>query len=226
MSGSDSNGQPFPTLPPGVASDGAGAGIPFVSSEGFLRSPEPTKLFANTRGGSEVFFDEFHNSLIGLAAEADLGEQTFKVSGEELDDRFEIVFPCDTRTATVAARQFYSSLQLGKGVWKNQVAIDSAEAEVQYYIHPDKNGAQMRKLWPNICRLFPNLFFPGRFGLERLAPFWLTRGSWSPPPSLSMSMMRGWAGIIVRLLCSNLTPGLIESRFMSEFLVGPGAQSS
>ena len=56
-----------------------------------------------------------------------------------------IVFLGDTRTATLAAGQFYSSLQLEKGVWKKQVAMGPDESEVEYYISPDKNGAQIRK---------------------------------------------------------------------------------
>ena len=43
--------------------------------------------------GSKAALSEFHKSFMALAADAGLGKQTFKVSGEELDDCFENCFP-------------------------------------------------------------------------------------------------------------------------------------
>ena len=133
MSGNNVNGQPkHPSTSPGVSSDGAGVGIPLLSSEGFFRSPDPTKLFANTQESVGVALSEFHKSFVALAAEADLGDQTFKVSGEELDDHLEIQFLGDQRTATLAARQFFFSIQLGKGVWKKQGVLGPMESQIKY----------------------------------------------------------------------------------------------
>ena len=51
-----------------------------------LRTPDPTKLFANIQEASNVALSEFHKSFVALAAEVDLCEQKSEVVGEDLDD--------------------------------------------------------------------------------------------------------------------------------------------
>ena len=105
------NGQPkHPSTPHGVSADGAGVGFPLFSTEGFFRTPDPTKLFANTHEASEISLSEFHKSFVVLAEEAGLDENAFKVVGEELHDKFEIQFLGDQRVPTLAARQLFASI--------------------------------------------------------------------------------------------------------------------
>ena len=54
-------------------------------------------------------------------------------------------FAGDTRIASVRAKQFHTSLQLGRGKWKPQDVEDSAGTIHNFYINPDKNPAQMRR---------------------------------------------------------------------------------
>jgi len=117
---------------PGVSVDGAGVGIPLSSSGGFFRTPDPTKLVANTHEASKIALSDFHKSFVELAGGAGLDENSFRVVGEELHDRFEIQFLGDQRAAALAAKQFSASLTLGKGVWKKQAASGPMETEVQY----------------------------------------------------------------------------------------------
>ena len=63
--------------------------------------------------------------------------------GDPLDNRFELQFAGDLRVASVCALQFYESLQLGRGQWKEQVVLDDQGKQVKFYVAPDKNPCQM-----------------------------------------------------------------------------------
>jgi hypothetical protein len=112
---------------------------------GFFRAPDPTVLFANTMGGTKVSRDKFHQVFLALAVEANLDDSDFVLVGDLLDDRFEIKFAGDTRRATAACHQFYSSLRLGKGRWKTQEVVSDTNAQIKFFVSPDKNTAQTRR---------------------------------------------------------------------------------
>jgi len=54
-------------------------------------------------------------------------------------------FAGDSRIASIRAKQFHTSLQLGRGKWKTQEVEDSVGAIHKFYVNPDKNPAQMRR---------------------------------------------------------------------------------
>jgi hypothetical protein len=112
---------------------------------GFFRTPDPTILFANTMGGTKVSRKMFHQAFLALAVEANLDDSHFNLVGDLLDDRFEIKFAGERKTATSACHQFYSSLMLGKGRWKTQEVLSDSNAKIQLFVSPDKNTAQTRR---------------------------------------------------------------------------------
>ena len=116
-----------------------------VTTPAFTRKTNPTKLFSNMHGKEKVSKRNFTKSIVNLALEANLSEADICVSGNSLDDRFEIQFSGDTRIAAVKCLQFYESLQLGRGKWKPQLATNDTGTDIQFYIAPDKNPCQMRK---------------------------------------------------------------------------------
>ena len=83
--------------------------------------------------------------MLELVAESGLKDHDFTFVGDALDFRFEMQFTGDTRIASVKAKQFHSSLQLGRGRWKPQLVECSLSKEHKFYVNPDKNPAQTRK---------------------------------------------------------------------------------
>ena len=77
--------------------------------------------------------------------EANLSEADIGISGDALDDRFEIQFAGEARSAANKCLQFCQSLQLRRGEWKPQFATNDTGKDIQYYIAPDKNPCQMRR---------------------------------------------------------------------------------
>jgi len=118
---------------------------PCVTDSGFFRSPDPTLLFCNVAGGAKVAREKFHDSVVKLAAEANLEPTSFDLVGDTLDDRFEIKWKGDFRYASSKCHQFFSSLQLGRGRWKKQVVLDSQNQEIQFFVGPDKNASQIKR---------------------------------------------------------------------------------
>ena len=111
----------------------------------FNRAPDSTKLFCNIHDKVQVSKYKFRESLLILVHEAGLKEEDFTLVGDPLDLRFEMQFAGDNRTASVPAKQFHGSLQLGRGKWKPQNVEDSVGTSHKFYVNPDKNPAQMRR---------------------------------------------------------------------------------
>ena len=88
---------------------------------------------------------KFEQAILDLAKEANLSESDYKVLGDPLDNRFELQFVGDLRIASVCALQFYDSLHLGRGQFKEQVVRDDQNKEIKFYVNPDKNPCQMRR---------------------------------------------------------------------------------
>ena len=116
---------------------------PDVTSPGFYRKPNPSKLFCNTMGQVLVPRASFYKAVVALAAEAGILEEHFDLEGEALDNRFEILFKGPS--AAARAVQFYQSLQLGRGKWKVQEVVDDLDEKIQLFVQPDKKGAQIRR---------------------------------------------------------------------------------
>ena len=116
-----------------------------VTTPAFTRKTNPTKLFSNMHGKEKVSKTGLTKAIVTLVLEAHLSEADIAISGDALDDRFEIQFSGDSRIAAVKCLQFYESLQLGRGKWKPQFAINDTGTDIQFYIAPDKNPCQMRK---------------------------------------------------------------------------------
>lgn len=115
------------------------------SASGFFRQIDTTTLYANAHNKKKVPLSNFKESFGELAAEANLVDSMYAVTGDELDDRFQIKFNGNINTASARANQFLLSLKLGKGKWKVQQVKDDGGNSVQIYINPDKNMAQVRK---------------------------------------------------------------------------------
>jgi hypothetical protein len=132
-----------------VSSNGAGVAPPFmvddVTTPTFHRKPDPTKLYCNVHDKTQVSKSKFHEAVVPLVLDAGLKETDVSIVGDALDFRFELLFSGDTRTASVKTKQFYESLQLGRGKWKVQEVPDDTGHKHQFYVAPDKNPAQMRK---------------------------------------------------------------------------------
>jgi len=88
---------------------------------------------------------KFHAAVLQLALEANLDDTCFDLVGDPLDDRFEIRFLGNRDRASSQAAQFFSSLQLGRGRWKKQVALNDSNQEVRFFVGPDKNASQVRR---------------------------------------------------------------------------------
>ena len=116
-----------------------------VTTPLFFRKPDPSVLFCNVIDKAQVTRAKFHEAIVVLAGEANIVEDDFDVIGDSLDDRFELRFKGSHATASSKALQFYQSLQLGKGKWKEQVVRDAQNIPLQFFVQPDKNGAQVRK---------------------------------------------------------------------------------
>ncbi len=116
---------------------------PDVTTSSFYRKPDPTKLFINTKDRVLVARDKVYAAVVTLAGEASIAEDHFDFEGDVLDNRFEMLFKGSS--AAPRALQFFQSLQLGRGKWKKQEVMDDLDEVVQFFVQPDKNGAQTRR---------------------------------------------------------------------------------
>ena len=116
-----------------------------TNMSGFNRALDPTLLFCNVEAQTKVARGKFHESILKLAIDAGLEEDQFDLLGDLLDNRFEIKWNGDRQTASSRCLQFFQSLQLGRGKWKSQRVPDVQGNEVQFFVGPDKNGAQVRR---------------------------------------------------------------------------------
>ena len=111
----------------------------------FNRTPDPTKLFVNTKNKTNVSATKFGEAFAALALEANIQVGSFKIIGDALDSRFEVQFTNDTNTATRECAAFLASLSLGRGKYKPQQVQSNDGSTVQFFCNPDKNRAQVRR---------------------------------------------------------------------------------
>ena len=114
-------------------------------SGGFFRAIDKTILLINTHGRVAVSRDALHTSIVNLLAEAGLGESHIYLSGEILDDRFELKFTGAPTVASINCAHFFNSLSLGRGKYKTQQCVGQNGQSVQFYCQCDKNPAMVRR---------------------------------------------------------------------------------
>ena len=98
----------------------------------FWRRPDETILFANTADNKNVEIAKWTASFSALAAEADIGPNLFKVSGDPLGSRIEVKFLGEEGTAARRAKQLVDSLKLGGGKYKEQLVPSPDKVNIQY----------------------------------------------------------------------------------------------
>ena len=103
-----------------------------------------------------------YQSLLKLLGEAGLeGSQIF-LSGDPMDDRFELKFLGSQTVSIQNCTHFANSLNLGRGKYKTQTCLGPNQEQVQFYCQPDKNLGQVRKevlakaLQKHVQGLLPN----------------------------------------------------------------------
>ena len=116
-----------------------------VTNSGFHRTPDPTVLYINVHDRTKVPCRLFHDSIAKLASDVGLDSDAFTLRGDELDNRFELRFVGPRPTATSRCLQFFQSLSLGRGKYKETNCLDETGQSHKYYINPDKNMAQVRR---------------------------------------------------------------------------------
>jgi len=144
----------LPALSPsGAASSGNDSSqplhIPVVamnqSNAIFNRTPDPKKIYVNIHSKASVPVQNFRDAFQALATDVNIAADQYKIVGDPLDDRFEVIFTGDPHSAMVACAQFLASLILGKGKRKAQNVVDNNGQSHQFYCNPDKNPAQVRR---------------------------------------------------------------------------------
>ena len=126
-----------------------GDGEADVTTPTFFRKLDPTILFQNVRNQVQVAREKLLPAIVALAAEANIQENKFIIVGDAMDNKFELKFMGDfcscERTAAARALQFFESLKLGRGKWKPQQVKGINDVVHQFYVQPDKNGAQIKR---------------------------------------------------------------------------------
>ena len=140
-----------------------------VTTPNFNRKLDPTKLFCNTHERTKVSKQLFSKAISKLAFECGLKETDFSISGDALDNRFDIQFAGDLRTSSVSALQFYDSLYLGRGERKEQIVPDDQNNKIKFYVAPDKNPCQIRReiLAKNLCTMLSGKAVDKEFSLNK-----------------------------------------------------------
>ena len=111
----------------------------------------------------------FQKSISVLANEAGISDSEYSISGNALDNRFEIQFAGDLRISSVCALQFYESLWLGRGQRKEQNVADDQGKNIKFYVAPDKNPCQIRReiLSKNLCAILASKTSDKEFSLKK-----------------------------------------------------------
>ena len=140
----------------GASSGNLGLNIPVpgdgeadVTTPTFFRKLDPTILYVNVHDQVQVAREKFFPAIVALAAEANIQENKFVIVGDAMDNKFKLMFMGDfctcKRTAAARALQFFESLKLGRGKWKPQQVKGINDVFHQFYVQPDKNGAQIKR---------------------------------------------------------------------------------
>ena len=135
-----------PALPSGGGGAFGGPPVseaPNVTNQGFWRRPDPKILYCNTMAGIKVSLSGFYKSVVKLCKDVNVGEEDYDVTGDQLDDRFEIRFT--SASANAQALQLFQSIFLGRGKFKPLEVNAPDDSTVKFFINPDKNAATVKK---------------------------------------------------------------------------------
>ena len=116
-----------------------------VTTPLFHRTPDPTKLFANIHNKALVPLVSFNNAFEALAADCGQDPNLFEVTGDALDNRFDIRYIGPKGAATAACLTLFQSLYLGRGKYKETICKDEQNNAHKFYINPDRNSCQIRR---------------------------------------------------------------------------------
>ena len=164
----------------GASSGNMGLNIPVpgdgeadVTTPTFFRKLDPTILYVNVHGQVQVAREKFFSAIVALAAEANIQENKFVIVGDAMDNKFELKFMGDfctcKRTAAARALQFFESLKLGRGKWKPQQVKGINDVVHQFYVQPDKNGAQIKReiLSKELANIFSSIVQSSSFFVRK-----------------------------------------------------------
>ena len=126
-----------------------------VTTPFFQRAPDPTKLFVNIHNKAMVTLVHFNTAFEKLADDCGQHPSLFEVTGDLLDNRFDIQYLGPKGTATANCLTLFQSLYLGRGKHKDTVCVDERGLSHKFYINPDRNGAQIRR--EILCKELKNL---------------------------------------------------------------------
>ena len=84
-------------------------------------------------------------STVELAQEANIKPEDFKVSGDPLGSRIEVLFLGEQEAAARRVGTLIESLKLGKGFYKPQNVRSPDNQPIQFLLNPDKAACQVRK---------------------------------------------------------------------------------
>ena len=135
------NGRLGPSDSPGVNEDPQTTTFP----TGFNRSIDPTLVLVNTMGKVQVARSVLHDALVPLLSEAGIASTNILLSGDSLDNTFELKFLGNQVVAKQNCSHFLSSLSLGRGKYKKQSVANQAGEQIQFFCQPDKSPCQVRK---------------------------------------------------------------------------------
>ena len=116
-----------------------------VTTPLFHRTPDPTRLYVNIHNKAMVPLVSFNSAFEALAADCGQDPNLFEVTGDALDNRFDIRYLGPKGAATAACLTLYQSIFLGRGKYKETVCKDERNNAHKFYINPDRNGCQIRR---------------------------------------------------------------------------------
>ena len=88
--------------------------------------------------------DAVFNKVSGLSAEADIGQEHFKVNGDNVAKKFTVQFTGPAQTAERRVEKVLTLLRQGNGAWRQIFAVSPARRETQLFFGPDKSGKQIK----------------------------------------------------------------------------------
>jgi len=110
---------------------------------GFFRAPNPCLVFANSHGQAKINRTTFLHLLHTQLTEVNMAPTDVEVTGDELDNRFDILFLGPS--APAKAVQYLQSHLTTRGRHKKYDVLTPDGTSVQVYFNPDKNPATVRK---------------------------------------------------------------------------------
>ena len=129
---------------------------------GFYRNIDQCLVLINTLEHKKVGREALWQALTPLLADAGIVGTSVFLSGDTMDDAFELKFLGEEAVARQHCKHFLASLSLGRGKYKSQTVRDSEGQAIQFFCQPDKNPCQVRrevlakKLQSHIATLVPD----------------------------------------------------------------------